>query len=104
MSRRSPKVPQKIIDLNYLLTGKPSWEEVVWFFKNEEFGEEAYLVEAIEKFLLTDDQRKWIMDERLSIEKMLNGRYAGEGRQYDSVKSIFKEWNQKLGFKRFNEN
>jgi hypothetical protein len=38
-----------------------------------------------------------MFDTRLSIEKMLNGRYS-EDEQYAAKDKMFKEWNKKLGF------
>ena len=87
-----------MIDLDTLNFGKPTWAEVVEFWKVGEFCEERYLVESIEKHLQTEDQRKRMFDARLSIEKMLNGRYSS---QEPVVEAIFDEWNKKLGFKAF---
>ena len=64
-----------MIDCDMLLTGNPTWEEVAEYFKSGDFDDECYLVEAIERHLLTEDQRKAIFDNKLSIEKMLNGNY-----------------------------
>lgn len=90
-----------MIDLDELLTGNPSWEEVAEFWRNEDFYEEQYLVEAIERWLLTEDQRKRLFDMRLSIEKILNGRYPCNDEYCNFVRQIFKEWNDKLGFESF---
>lgn len=88
-----------MIDLDELLNGSPSWEQVTEFFRNGEFHEESYLVEAIELYLQTDVQRQLIFDNRLSIEKMLNGRTQP---QHSSItQQIYDEWNSKLGFKNF---
>ena len=89
----------KIIDLDELLNGKPTWEQVVAFWKEGEFCEEHYLVEAIEKHLQTEEQRQLIFANFLSIEKILNGRYILN--QSAIVISIFNDWNTKLGFKAF---
>jgi hypothetical protein len=88
-----------MICLDELLTGSPTWEQVVEFWKNGEFYQERYAVEAIEKHLQTEDQRKWMFDSRLTIEQMLNGRYPGDVEE--DVYAIFAEWNAKLGFKAF---
>jgi hypothetical protein len=91
-----------MIDLDGLLNGDPTWEQVVEFWKDDgDFCGEEYLVQAIEKWLLTEDQRKRMFDARLSIEKMLNGRYVGEGKVGETVAAIYAEWNAKLGFKAF---
>ena len=90
----------EMIDLDELLNGEPTWEQVVEFWKDDgDFCGEEYLVQAIEKHLQTEDQRKRLFDARLSVEKILNGRYYGE--QEPLVQAIYNEWNQKLGFKEF---
>jgi hypothetical protein len=98
MPRRAARQPM-LIDLDELLNGNPSWEQVVAFFKDGEFHEESYLVQAIERWLLTEEQRKRIFDAHLSIEKMLNGRY-GE-KEESAVEAIYNEWNAKLGHYQF---
>jgi hypothetical protein len=91
-----------LIDLDTLLHGKPTWEEVVAFWKVDgDFCEEQYLVAAIEKHLLTEEQRKLMFDHHLSIEKMLNGRYVGGAEVSAAVGRIYDEWNAKLGFEAF---
>lgn len=87
----------RLIELDELLNGSPQWEEVCYFFENGEFYEEYYLVEAIERWLLTEEQRKQMYDNKISIEKMLNGRCANP----QIVQAIYKEWNDKLGDKHF---
>lgn len=97
----NPSSATRLIDLDELLNGNPTWEEVVEFWKSGDFCGELCLVEAIEKYLLTVDQRGKMFDANLSIEKMLNRRYGGdlEGLVYD----IYGEWNDKLGFKAFGD-
>lgn len=91
-----------MIDLDTLLTGTPTWEEVVEFWRDDgDFCEEKYLVEAIERFLLTEEQRKAMFDKRLSIEKILNGHYPCNDEYCDFVHKLFEEWNTKLGFESF---
>ncbi len=87
------------MELDELLSGQPSWEWVVSFFKEGEFCQERYLVTAIKKHLLTEEQRKKLFELNLSIEECLNGGYTGD--QEDSVRSIYNEWNQKLGLHYF---
>ena len=89
-----------MIDLDELLNGEPTWEQVVEFWKDDgDFCGEEYLVQAIEKHLLTEDQRNVMFSNRISIEKMLNGRCPG-GMSLIIV-WIYQEWNTKLGFKCF---
>jgi hypothetical protein len=91
-----------MIDLDTLLHENPTWEEVVEFWKDDgEFCGEQYLVAAIERWLQTEEQRKGLFDHRLSIEKMLNGRYVSSD-VGDFVESLFTAWNEKLGFEAFN--
>jgi len=94
-----PEIDIKMIDLDHILYGEPTTQEVVAFFERGEFDSEEYQVEAIEKHLLTEEQRKLMFDHRLTIEKVLNGRYGEQ--EGPIVIKIFKEWNDKLGFKLF---
>jgi hypothetical protein len=94
-----------LIDLEEALNGTPTWEQVVEFWRDDgDFCEEHYLVAAIERWLLTEEQRKAMFDHRLSIEKMLNGRYVDSLGVGMLVAGIFEEWNKKLGFKAFGGN
>lgn len=89
-----------MIDLDELLNGEPTWEQVVEFWKEDgDFCEEKYLVQAIKKHLRTEDQRKRMFDLDISIEEMLNGRYPMD--KFDLVDAIYAEWNKKLGFQAF---
>lgn len=87
------------IDLDQLINGECTIDEVREFFQSGEFCEESYLVQAIEKHLVTEEQRKQIYDQRLSIEKMLNGRYGAV--EENAVQEICGQWNANLGFKFF---
>lgn len=89
-----------MIDLNELLHGNPSWNQIQDFWKNGEFDQEYYLIEAIEKHLLTEDQRNKLFYHRLTLEKILNGRFC-RGKEEECADNCFKEWNNKLGFKSF---
>jgi hypothetical protein len=87
-----------MIDLDELLNGNPTWEQVIEFWKDDgDFCEEHYLIQAIEKYLLTEEQRLKMFNAKLSIEKMLNGRCTDR----TVVNDIFNEWNTKLGFTSF---
>lgn len=89
------------IDLNDLLYGKPEWADVVDFFQNGEFCEDQYLVEAIKKFLRTEEDRQLLFKLDLSLEDCMNGRYGADKEQ--EVKKMYAGWNKKLGFKAFLE-
>jgi len=94
-----PEVDIKTLDLDYILYGEPSTQEVIAFFERGEFDSEEYQVAAIEKHLITEEQRKLLFHSHLTIEKVLNGRY---GMQHEAVIArIFIGWNNKLGFKLF---
>jgi hypothetical protein len=89
-----------MIDCDYLLYGNPTWKQIVEYFKDGTFDSEHYLVEAIEKHLQTEQQREKMFLSRLSIEKILNGRYNDY--QESIAAAIIIEWNNKLGFQHFN--
>lgn len=88
-----------MIDLDYLLYGTPSWKEIVSFFEDDNWTGEEYLIQAIKKFLRTEEDRKQLFELDLSIEDILNCRYTQE--QEEKVNSIYSRWNEKLGFKCF---
>ena len=90
-----------MIDLDELLTGNPGWEKVVEFWQAGEFYEQHYLIEAIERWLITEEQRDVMFLVNLTIEKMLNGRYSQD--VVSVVVGIFNEWNKKLGFNSFGD-
>jgi len=92
----------KMIDLDKLLydNNPPSWEEVVEFFRDGEFHEEQYRVAAIEQYLQTEEQRLEMFNRHISIEKIMNGRVAGED-NHRFIDKLFSEWNAKLGFRCF---
>jgi len=93
--------PEPNIDLNELLHNNPTWADVVDFWKQGEFHEEHYLVDAILKYLLTPDQSARMSRCGITIEDVLNGRCRGEGSQLRE--KLCSEWNEKLGFKAFTE-
>ncbi len=75
---------------------KEQWEEESGFHDKEE-----YLVSAIRRHLLTDEQRDRLHRLDCSIEDLLNGRYPYE--QSENVQQWFYDpWNAKLGFDEFN--
>ena len=55
----------------------------------------------IEQYCITPAQRKWMQDRRLTVESMVSGHYAiGDS---PTVHALYKDWNQKLGVKWFQE-
>lgn len=61
--------------------------------------DQVYIIEA---YLLTKEQKKALKKHKLSVSKLLNGRYdcSLEG---CVIETFFKPWNQKLGKKEFTE-
>ena len=87
-------------DTDHVVYGNPTKEQIQWWFQHDDSGEE-WVVAAIERHLQSEEQRKGMFDRRLSIEKILNGRYTGD--QEPFVRQTLKEWNEKLGVKVFSE-
>jgi hypothetical protein len=73
---------------------KEQWTEACGYFDDEH-----YLVSAIKTHLLIEDQRKWLFDQGLSIEDLLNGRWP-ENMEED-IALLYDDWNLKLGWKEF---
>ena len=94
-----PDVDVSKLDLDYILGGTAPLMKVCAYFARGEFHEEHYMVHAIEMYLLSPEQRDKMDVHNLTIEKMLNGRYGGA--EESVVCSIYKEWNDMLGFKCF---
>ncbi len=88
-----------VIELDELLEGHPTWEQVAQFFQHGEFHEEHYSVKAIKKHLRTEQDKLTMYGFDFTIEDMLNGRIGGEA--WDRAQEIFEKWNEKLGFKYF---
>lgn len=85
------------IDLEELLHGNPTWEEVVRFWKEDgEFFEEKYHMAAIKRYLRTPEQKIRLDEADISLEELMSGSY---GHAFHSMtQGILKEWNEKLGF------
>lgn len=101
MAKKQKLLP-KIIDLDTLLYGNPTWEQVVQFYKEGEFCEEQYQVASIKKHLRTPEQKKILDEADLSIEDLLNGRYSKEN-EIATVSKCIVDWNAKLGFNYFTD-
>ena len=67
------------------------------WFKDGEYDDEKYLVQAIKMHLLTEQQKTMLFRVDLSIEDCLNGRYG----EQPEVEAMYEEWNAKLGFRCF---
>lgn len=94
------RIQRPNIELDELLTGNPSIEDVSQFFKLNAFPDEHYLVQAIRKHLLTEEQRTQLFARDITIEQILNGRVQGES-NHDFIRTLFADWNTKLGFQSF---
>ena len=89
----------QIVELDTLLYGNPTWDQVVEFWKQGEFGDEGDLVDAIKRHLRTEAQRELMHVHDITIVDILNGRCCGS----DNVVAhrIMGEWNVKLGYLAF---
>lgn len=84
------------IELDDVLHGSPTWNEVQRFFADgEEFYEEGFLVAAIKRHLRTDEDKAELAALDVSIEEVLNGRY--QFRDSEKIAAILIKWNAKLG-------
>jgi len=74
---------------------KEEWVKECGFFENE-----YYLIGAIKKYLLKEEQKEKLLKVNLSISDILNGRFYEE----DSIliESLFEDWNNTLGWNEFN--
>lgn len=97
-----------MIELDTLLHGNPTREQVQEFFREGEFCQEHYLVAAIKKHLRTPAQKVILDRLDLSIEECLNGRYgdrpdAVSGKTQEIlIAEMYADWNRRLGHKHFN--
>lgn len=74
---------------------REDWDEECCLYQDE-----RYVVAAIKKHLLTDDQRSFLQKHSLSIEDILNGRFRGDLGD-EVTATIFKPWNDHLGWHEF---
>lgn len=74
---------------------KESWDEACGYHDKEE-----YIVEAIRKHLLTEEQRQQLFQRNNDIADCLNGRVEGEDSEA-FTSQLFTDWNSKLGWKEF---
>lgn len=88
-----------MIELDQLLYGTCSQEEVNEFFLNGEFYEEHYSVDAIKRHLMDNDDIVTLSNANISVEDLLNGRFNGA--QEPIIERIMDKWNQKLGHRYF---
>lgn len=104
MAKRKPFVAKMGID-EIMLSRRPfSQEKLQEAFDPERSylfdSGEHFLVDAIKRHLLTDEQWAKICAQRESIENMLNGRISGDSRW---VQEIYAEWNKKIGAEVFGD-
>ena len=89
-----------MIDLDAILFGNVTMQELGAYFKNESFDSEEWLVKTIRKHLLTEAQRKTMFDLNFTVEDALNGRTETQD-AWDAIQVIYADWNQKLGHHAF---
>lgn len=77
MTRKRKSEPQPV-ELDILLHGVVTPEEVQDFFRRGEFYREGYLVAAIKRHLHSEADMNALARLGLSIEDCLNGRYGGD--------------------------
>lgn len=87
------------IDLDFLLNGNPTWEQIVEYFREGDFHEEHYLIQAINRFIIFPSHKTLMSDLGFTIEDMLNGRYTADKEL--AVHKILTDWNNRLGFHHF---
>ncbi len=88
-----------MIELEEVLEGEPTLDQLREFWKHGDFHEERYVVQAIKRHLRNPYHKEVLDDLDLSIEDCLNGRYTAE--QSTQVRGIYAQWNEKLGFPAF---
>lgn len=66
-----------------------------WKDLQDGIGEEPQLVALIKATLLTKTQAKWLAENNLSIEDLLNGRYPID-KETIVVYLCYRNWNKKL--------
>jgi hypothetical protein len=86
-----------LVNLDLLLYGHPTKEQIVAEFHNE-FLEEYHLVAAIKKHLMSEADKQIIEQNHSSIEDMLNGRVRGDTAWQEQM---YGRWNTFLGFRCF---
>lgn len=62
-------------------------------------GDEYHSLRLVRKYLLSDEHRQWLCDNKLETVDLVRGNWNQE--QAPMVKAIFQDWNQKLGVAHF---
>ncbi len=70
-------------------------DQEFWKRQAEGQSEEEELVRVIHGDLLTEGQALWLVQQKLTINNLVNNRYPVS--LTDEVEAIFDDWNQKLG-------
>jgi hypothetical protein len=85
------------VDLDTLLYGDPTPEQISDSFR-QDFPAENYLVAAIKRHLMSQNDKRIIEQNNSSIEDMLNGRVRGDTTW---KQQMYERWNSSLGFRCF---
>lgn len=91
----------KLIDLDELIYGNPTMDQVRDFFQMGDFHEEHYKVMAIRRHLRTQEHRRIMFEYDFTIEDMLNGRIEYNSAASTAADGIRGDWNAQLGFVNF---
>lgn len=92
---------KQIVDLDQLLYGQVTLEEIQDYFRYGDFDDEVYLIKAIKRHLMDNYLQNKLNDLCVSISEILNGR-VDESRIDPIIYDIcFDRWNTTLGFERF---
>jgi hypothetical protein len=75
------------------------WTKQTWFEASGHGQHESYLAKAIQKNLLSAQDRAFMADRSYDVPDLLNGRWEQE--DAERIQSIFNDWNCKLGWKEF---
>lgn len=76
---------------------RESWDEACGFGEDE-----RYLVDAIKRFLRTEEQKQYLYEKDLTIADLLNGNHLADMTD-ELIEKFFKPWNDILGWKHFME-
>ena len=70
-------------------------EEIIYELEHPDHEEP--IVDIIKEYLRTDEQRRWMETQDLTIADILNGRFCGTEATVMIIESMFRDWNEKIG-------
>jgi len=74
-------------------------EEIIHILEHPD--REEHTIDIIKSYLRTEEQRKWMYNQDLSIADILNGRFHGTEATVTIIQSMFNDWNEKIGKRLF---